>query len=177
VFALLQGCGDTEFEFSSRPCFLYIDNSIHQDATLQAAMTPYSNVFVKVTKEMDGGVQYFRFESNHGASSRVKLDAWDLKRTLILGANNGVIVGYGSLSDPLTFYAFDKECPNCFMPDQVPVRSRPLKMTTGGMAVCSVCGREYDMNIGGKISKGDKGSKMTRYRTKIGGPLGVLEVF
>jgi len=90
--------------------------------------------------------------------------------------NNGLIVGYGNLSDPPIFYAFDRECPNCYDDSRVPIRSFPLRMTSNGMAVCQTCQREYDMNNGGNIVKGDGGNKLTRYRASTTGPYGVLSV-
>lgn len=177
IVTSLQGCDDAEYEFSSRPCFLYIDNSTHQNSTLQTAMTPYTNTFVTISKEIKDGVQYFRFVSNQGEETLAKFDSWDVRRTLIIGMNNGVIVGFGTLSDPLTFYAFDRECPQCFIPEQIPIRSRPLKTTSDGFAECSTCHRRYNLNNGGRGTSGEKNDKLTRYRCKTGGPLGTLEVF
>lgn len=177
VGLVLTGCGDAEYEYSSRTCYFYFDNSTHQDQTLQTAMTPYSNTFVTITKTIEDGVQYIRFTSNQKQNTRAKFDAWDQKRTLILGMNNGIIVGFGSLSSPLTFYAFDLECPKCFIPEQIPVRSRPLSVGSDGFAECGTCHRRYNLNNGGYGINGEKKDKLERYRCKTTGPLGILEVF
>ena len=85
------------------------------------------------------------------------------QRLPILGVNNesGVIVGFGLLSDPPVFYAYDAQCPNCYEND-----SRPrylLSMTSDGKAKCSRCGRTYDMNNSGIIIDGGPGEKLYRY--------------
>lgn len=176
---LLSSCGKTENEFSSRPCVLIFDNSTHNDATLAAAMTPYSGTFVTITLTNHRGARYFKFSSNQGISSESILDAIDLRRSMILGMNDALIVGYGNLSDNngiLPFYAFDRECPNCFDPDEIPVRSYPLHVNTAGIATCNICKRKYNLNNGGILSDGDAGNKMTRYRASTTGPYGILAV-
>ena len=76
----------------------------------------------------------------------------------------------------MTFYAYDLECPNCFDPNYIPVRSKPLSISVNGLATCNLCKRQYDMNNGGIVSKGEGGKKMTRYRAATTGPLGVMSV-
>ena len=173
---LFSNCGDVENEFSTYPCYFVFDNSTHNDATLAAAMTPYSGTFVCVTLTYHGGAQYFKFTSNQNTSSESKLDGIDIRRTLLLGMNEGLIVGYGNLSDPLIFYAYDRECPNCFSPDQIPVRSYPLQINNAGIATCNTCKRKYNLNNGGILTEGEKGNKMTRYRASTTGPYGILSV-
>ena len=174
---LLSSCGNTQYEYSSRACYFVFDNSTHQDPTLSTAMKANSKgIFCYVTKTVLNGATYLVFSNNNGSSSKSIANAIDLKRSIILGMNNGLIVGYGNLSDPATFYAYDSQCPNCFDPDALPVKNYLLKMGSNGIATCPTCKREYDMNNGGNISKGDSGNKMTRYRTSTTGPLGVLFV-
>ena len=172
---LLVSCGDTQYEYSSRRCFLVIDNAVHQDATLASAMTPYTGTFVAITVVINGGAQYFKFTSNQGQTTQSIFNGIDQRRTLLLGMNQGLIVGYSTWSD-LTFYAYDRECPNCFSPDAVPVRSKALQMSSAGIATCQTCHRKYDLNSGGIIVEGDKGDKLVRYRANTTGPFGVLNV-
>lgn len=173
----LTSCGDTQSEFSKQRCYFVFDNSVHQDLTLAAAMDPNSSgVFTTVTHTMRGGARYFVFSSNQGTSSEKIFTAIDQRRTLLLGMNNGLIVGFGNQNIPPIFYAFDRECPNCYDDSRVPVRSYPLRTTSDGMAVCNTCHREYNMNIGGFIVKGDGGDKMTRYTASTTGPYGALSV-
>lgn len=174
---LLTGCGDAQNEFSSAPCYVQVDNSKHQDATLASAMNPSSpGVFCIVSRQSKAGATYFAFSNNVGQSSTSIYNAIDKRLTLVFGLNNGVIVGYGNLSSPAVFYAYDVECPNCFNPQALPVKSRPLKLSSNGIATCAVCKREYNLNNGGVIAKGDGGKKITRYRCATSGPFGVLQV-
>ena len=47
---MFSSCGEAEFEYSSAPCYLIIDNSLHHDATLASALTQYSGTYVTITK-------------------------------------------------------------------------------------------------------------------------------
>ena len=176
---LLSACGDVEREFSSAPCSLYFDNQTHNDATLAAAMTPLSGIFVTITTTSKSGAQYFVFTNNQGHSSQVVFDAKDKQRQqagqLILGLNGAIIVGYG-FSTSQTFYAYDRECPNCFDSNALPLRSYPLKVNNAGIASCSNCHRTYDLNNGGIIASGSGGKKMTRYPVVTTGAYGLLSV-
>lgn len=172
----LTGCGNVENEYSRAECSLLFDNSIHNDAVLAGAMTQYSGVFVTVTTKISNGNSYFVFSSNQGTTSNVIFNALDKKRSVVLGMNGGLIVGYGSSIDG-TLYAFDRECPNCFSPDALPLRSHPLSVNENGFATCSSCHRTYNLNNGGIVSSGDAGSKLTRYHASSTGPYGVLNVY
>ena len=169
-------CVDTQNEFTSRHCYLVIDNATHQDATLASAMTPYSGVFVTITLANHGGAQYFRFQSNQQTSSESIFNAIDQRRSQMLGMNDGLIVGYGLLTDPPVFYGYDRECPNCYDDSRVPLRSYALQVGTNGMATCKNCQRQYDLNNGGIVVAGDAGQKLIRYRAATTGPFGVLSV-
>ena len=133
-------------------------------------------IFCLIKSEVQAGATYFAFTNNAGQSSRSIINAIDQRRTNIIGYNNGVIVGFGTLDYPAVFYAYDKECPNCFDPNALPVRSKPLTMSSNGLATCNVCHRQYNMNSDGIVVAGDSGKKMTRYRASTTGPFGILAV-
>ena len=175
--ALFVACGDVESEFSTAPCALYFDNQTHNNATLAEAMTPFSGIFVTITTTSKSGAQYFVFTNNQGSSSQVVFDAKDKQRQqagqLILGLNGAIIVGYGFSE---TFYAYDRECPNCFDSNALPLRSYPLKVNSAGIASCSNCHRTYDLNNGGVIVSGNGGKKMTRFHAATTGANGLLIV-
>lgn len=176
---MLCGC-NAESETSRYPAYLVIDNSVHNDATLASAMDPMANTFVTITLRSSGGLRQFHFESNKGTSSTVGFNAVDQRlyqaRPFELGMNGALIVGYGTATDGV-FYAYDRECPNCFSPDALPLRSRPLSVNDFGIATCPLCHRQYDLNNGGVIVAGDGGSKMTRYPASATGPYGRLAVY
>ena len=176
--ALFVACGDVESEFSTAPCALYFDNQTHNDVTLFAAMTPLSGIFVTITTTSRSGAQYFVFTNNQGHSSPpVVFDAKDKQRQqagqLILGLNGAIIVGYGFSE---TFYAYDRECPNCFDSNALPLRSYPLKVNSAGIASCSNCHRTYDLNNGGIIASGSGGKMIKPYPSVTTGAYGVLSV-
>ncbi len=175
--ALFAACGETENEYTVGACILIIDNSVHQDATLASAMNPAApGTFCTITQTVKGGAESFVFTNSAGQSSSKILNAIDKKRTIILGHNNGIIVGYGTLNIPAVFYAFDRECPNCFDPNDIPIRSKPLSVSTNGLASCAVCHRQYDLNNDGFVASGEQGKRLTRYRAATTGPFGVLSV-
>ena len=177
ALAVLTSCGDSENEYTTKTCYFIFDNSVHNDATLASAMNPSApGIFCQVTMAMRSGATYYDFANNAGTSSSTIQNAVDTKRTLILGYNNGIIVGYGALDIPASFYAYDRECPNCFDPNAIPMRSAPLTMSSNGIATCAKCHRKYDMNNNGFITDGEKGKRLTRYRATTTGPFGVLVV-
>jgi hypothetical protein len=169
----LGSCDKREFEYSSHRVRLVYDNSLHLDVTLSGAMNSLApGTFCRIS--LSGN--YFTFNDNHGQNSRQPMTAQEQQRLPILGVNNesGVIVGFGLLSDPAVFYAYDAQCPNCYKSD-----SRPryqLSMTSDGKAKCSRCGRTYDMNNGGIVIDGGPGEKLERYHASTTGPNGVLSV-
>ena len=174
---LLMACGDTQHEYTINVAYFVFDNSKHQDATLAAALNVNSpGIFCRVSQSMRDGITQFDFENNAGVTSSVNANALDQQRRVILGHNNGIIVGYGNMSLPATLYVYDRECPNCFDPTAIPVRSKPLSMSHSGLATCGVCHRQYDMNNGGIVVNGDGGNKLTRYRGTCTGPFGILAV-
>ena len=172
---MFSSCGEAEFEYSSAPCYLIIDNSLHQDATLASALTQYSGTYVTITIITKSGARYFSFTNNVGKHTESIFNAYDERRSLILGYYGGLIVGYGNSIDGI-LYAFDRECPNCFDPNMLPLKSRPLSVSENGIATCSYCKRQYNLNIGGFICKGDKGKKMTKYNCPPTKPYGILSV-
>ncbi len=133
-------------------------------------------VFCLVQKTMSGTAEQFAFTNNQGLSSTANFTAKEQRLSLTFGMNNGVIVGFSNLDSPATFYAYDRECPNCFDPDAIPVRSKPLSMSSTGWATCSVCSRVYNLNNRGYIVEGDEGEPLTRYPASTTGPYGVLVV-
>lgn len=177
VTVLLWGCGDAGFEYSHRPCYVVIDNSKHLDATLASAMNNMTpGIFCMIRLTQKNGASYYSFSSNQNMSSEVLLNAIETSMSRIVGLNNGIIVGFGNLDNPATFYAYDRECPNCFDPDAIPMKSRPLNIDYKGHATCSMCKRVYDMNNRGFIIEGDKGNPLTRFPAQTSGPYGTLAV-
>lgn len=169
----LGSCGDLTGEFSRRPCRVIIENI--NDPTLGSALNPMvSGVFCMIEMTHKGGAAHYHCTSNQGLTSDIPWTELDKRRNPIMGLNNGIIVGHGSLDQ--TFFAYDRECPNCFDPDAIPIKSKPLRMNNIGRAICDICKREYDMNNRGIVVKGEAGNKLTRFRASTTGPHGALIV-
>lgn len=163
---LFSGCGETEYEYSRYPCRFVFRNAAARSPALASAINPLSpGIFCRIT--MTGN--YFNFSTNQGLSDRVTMEAPDQEVSIVLGVYNGtgIIVGYGNLNNPATFYAYDSQCPNCYHDSGLPRYS--LTMNTDGTAECGSCHRKYDMNNGGIVSSGDGGDKMIRYRAGVAG--------
>lgn len=180
VAVLASACGSDDYTYSNFHCNLYVDNSTHQDATLASAMNALSpGIFCKIS--YDASSRSYVFSSNQSQETKSRFDAKDTERGNAgrMGMNNGLIVGYGNLSTGdmggYAFYAYDAQCPNCFDYTAIPRRNYPLSMTSAGMAVCSNCKREYNMNTGGNCAN-NNGKGMTLYRATTTGALGVLFV-
>ena len=172
----LASCSNAEFEYSTIPCYFVFNNALRNNATLATAMNPMSpGIFVAVSRE---GVNptYYVFRNNHGQCDSTIVNAIDDHTTIILGMQNGLILGYGNLDNPAPFFAYDRECPNCSHPDDLPLRSHPLTMKTDGTATCATCHRRYNMNTGGNIIEGEHGQQLIRYRCNQPQPYGVVTV-
>lgn len=178
VFALLLvcSCGKIQNEYSDfRPYFVY-NNNVRQCARLAEAMTPNSGIFCIIQQQFISGATYYVFTNSDGLSQKIIQNDRERQGHYVLGYNNGLIVGYGNLSDPQVFYAYDLECPNCFDASSLPVRSKPLHLASGGIAICNVCYRHYNLNNNGVIISGERGKRLTRYRASSTGPYGILSV-
>ena len=178
VALLMTGCGEAENEFTLGVCYFAFDNALYQDATLASAMNVNApGLFCIITKELRSGATCFDFTNSAGVSSSTPMiTSVENRRTLVLGYNNGIIVGYGSMSVPAVFYAFDRQCPNCFHPNTIPIKNYPLSFKSNGIVECKVCHRQYDLNNDGFVASGDDGQRLTRYRASCMGPFGMLLV-
>lgn len=179
--ALLNSCGKVENEFSDRRAYFIFDNQVQNNSVLASAMTPHSNVFVTVSMQTrySGQNSYVEFNfvaGGGGAQQASKATAVDQNRGVVLGINNGLILGYGLLSDPPVFYAYDLQCPNCYSSTAVPRRSYPLTVQANGFATCANCRRKYNLSTGGNVAEGAQGNKLIRYRASTTGPYGLLVV-
>ena len=156
-----QSCGDrVDYEYSSRRIFFTFHNDTHQDPILASALNSMSpGVYCIIRYSYVSGRHSFSFENNQGlrSGSPVWFDGIDLRLESWkhVGQNNGLIVGYGNLDVPAPLYAYDLQCPNCFQPNVLPLRSYELKLSGDGFAFCTNCHRKYNLNTGGNIVSGE----------------------
>lgn len=158
----LMGSCSADSPYSSLHSFLVIDNSQHQNPTLAQLLVPSSGLFATITITQKAGGQFFHLKTNQGVETDIPFNAYDSRRTFVLGQNGALIVGYGIATEGI-FYAYDRECPNCFSPEAIPLRSRPITVNENGMGTCNVCHRTYDLKVGGVVATGDPGKPLTRY--------------
>ena len=172
---MFTACGDTD-EYAEIRCYFIFENNGPRSTALASAMNQMSpGIFCRITM---AGEDYYNFTTNQGLTDQVVRNAIDKQRTVQLGVSNltGIIVGYGSLDNPPTFYAYDSQCPNCCKNNNY-LPKYNLTLHSDGTAECGSCHRKYDMNNGGIVAAGDGGDPMMRYRNaRTTGPQGVLSV-
>ena len=182
----LTACS-SDSEFSTWPCRFSYNNQIHNDATLASAMNSNSRgVFCKISQSTAAGVFYFNFESSDGVTKSSQPMTAEEKQEwqrggIILGINNGIIVGYQTLitDGPFGgFIAYDVQCPNCVRRENNTVNPNYRVSTDSqGIATCPKCGKRYDMNNGGIITNGvENDTGLEKYIAVTMGPLSVLSV-
>lgn len=163
---LVSGCGDAEFEYSGYPCRFVFRQAASRSPALASAINAASpGVFCRIT--MKGN--YFYFSNNQGLSDEVPKTAIDQQVDIILGVykETGIIVGYGNLDYPPSFYAYDSQCTNCYGDTGRPRYS--LSMDTDGTAECPSCHRIYDLNNGGLVVSEGGGKRLINYRASVNG--------
>lgn len=174
---LLSSCGKAEFEYNSpHQCYFVFRNDIHQNSLLATALTPNSNIFIKISKgtEVVQGkpINYIYLSTSDKQPSDKVAITTDIEnyQTYELGANNGIIVGYNVFDQK--FVAFDAQCRNCYSA----MSSCPLSWTNNTSEVkCSKCGRTYSL-YNGNVSSGDGGDRLWEYRVSCTGQYGALTV-
>lgn len=169
--AALAACSGDSL-YCRYPCRLVLNTATYLSPSVLATVGT-KGVFCKATK--GSSATRINFSNSAGLADAVDLAGFDQRATTILGTNGSLIFGYGSLDEPPVLYAYDGECPNCFDPEAVPVVSRRLTLGTDGLATCPTCHRRYNLNTGGGVVDGDRGSRLWRYRASYT-PAGVLMI-
>lgn len=161
VSCWLSSCGKAEEEYSTWPCRFAYDNMIHNDEVLDLAIKVGSpGTFCLITESSQGGRKYLNFLCSNGKSSKQPESAEEVQAKFILGLNNGIIVGFQTLNqEPYGgFVGYDVQCPNCVRRENNTVNPNyRITMNENGIATCSKCGREYDLNNGGLLRNGQEG--------------------
>lgn len=171
------GCDKDTMEYNSQyPCYFSFDTSLHNTSLLLSAVNPLSSGFFAMATKVSGtGTSYTVRVSLYGGQSQDDkvTTAEELRRSCVMGVDNGLIIGCSSLNDGV-LYAFDLQCPNC-LDTNYPVTKCPLTWARSGQWVtCQDCHRSYDLNNGGIVIDGPSGKKLIRYRTSYDGRLLVV---
>jgi DNA-directed RNA polymerase subunit M/transcription elongation factor TFIIS len=172
---------EAESEYSALPCYFAYQNSFYLDETLSTAMNKNSRgVFCQISESFSGGVTYLNFKNNYGLSSQKKETALEQGTAYVIGRNNGIIVGFQTMNDMPRdgFVAYDLQCPNCVRRHTSYINPNyRLDMQSSGIAICTKCGKHYDMNNRGVIQDGEEGDvNLTQYVATTTGPQGYLLV-
>lgn len=95
----------------------------------------------------------------------------------VLGLGNGLIIGMPTIPEMLAqesqVTCYDLCCPNCYHNFHI---LKHLNLQIGGIAMCSSCNRNYDLNNQGIVASGDAGRSLFRYYVNYYSPTQTLTV-
>lgn len=175
--ALFTSCGN-DFEYSSPyACYFRFDNKLHQNGLMAAALTPYSNVFARVSTKKSGGINYVTISTSDSKPAEDVAITTEVENysNFELGANNGIIVGYNTINN--CYVAFDAQCRNCYEDAGAYTPNRTLSWTTNTSEVkCATCGRTYNLNMDGIVTSSEGGLQLWKYHISCTGQYGLLTV-
>ncbi len=164
VMWLSQACGQSDTLYCNLPAHLVVNNA-YQASALYTACTSMGE-FCTVCASSDGKKLEF-----HGSkvTSQLNINQIDAYKGYYLGLS-GLIIGLPTIpemgKDVCTVVCFDRACANCYEEYNF---CKQLAMQTGGFALCGSCGRTYNLNDCGRVSKGEAGRPLYRYRTSYVG--------
>ena len=159
----MGGCSTDDFEFEkNHQCYFTFDCGIHQGTALQSCLNPMSpGLFCMVWKQETAVMRHIQMQLYNRQTEDVAITTEiETRRSCILGANNGLVIGCSTLNNG-QLYAFDRACPNC----EKTGLHKALQWENSGLWLkCPQCERVYDLNNNGFIVNGDSGDKLMRYR-------------
>ena len=168
VCLILFSCVTDNFEYEKKyQCYFTFDCGIHQGTTLQNCLNPISpGVFCMVWSQYSGGVNHIQIQLYNKQAEDVAITTdIERRRSCVLGANNGLVIGCSTLYEG-QLYAFDRQCPNCANNGTL----KAMQWENNGLWLkCPKCERVYDLNNNGFIVKGESGDKLMRYRASYDG--------
>ena len=119
-----------------------------------------------VWSQYSGGVNHIQIQLYNKQAEDVAITTdIERRRSCVLGANNGLVIGCSTLYEG-QLYAFDRQCPNCANNGTL----KAMQWENNGLWLkCPKCERVYDLNNNGFIVKGESGDKLMRYRPSYDG--------
>ena len=166
-FLFFSSCSTDDFEYENKhQCYFTFDCGIHPGTSLQSCLNPMSpGLFCMVWKQEVGVTRHIQMQLYNRQTEDVPITtAIETRRSCILGAKNGLVIGCSTLNNG-QLYAFDRICPNC----EKTGLFKALQWENSGLWLkCPQCGRAYDLNNNGFIVKGESGDKLMRYRASYG---------
>ena len=166
-FFFFSSCSTDDFEYEKKhQCYFTFDCRIHPGTSLQSCLNPMSpGLFCMVWKQEVGVTRHIQLQLYNRQTEDVAITTEiETRRSCILGANNGLVIGCSTLNNG-QLYAFDRICPNC----EKEWFFKTLQWENSGLWLkCPQCERAYDLNNNGFIVKGESGDKLMRYRASYG---------
>lgn len=181
ISCLVVSACSNEGEYSTWPCRFAYDNGLHLDETLASAMNANARgIFCKIWESTTGG-RYLNFQSNQSDKITSQIESeMEKQANFVLGLHNGIIVGFQTFNDyPYGgFVAYDAQCPNCVRRENNTLNPKfAVTMSANGIATCSKCKKQYDLNNGGIVQNGEEGDTgLARYLATTTGPYGYISV-
>lgn len=174
---MLTSCNN-DFEYNSPyACYFRFDNKLHQNGLMASALTPYSNIYAKVSKKTQNKINYVTISTSDGKPSEDVAITTQIENyaNYELGANNGIIVGYNTINS--CYVAYDAQCRNCYENAGAYTPNRELSWTKNTSEVkCAKCGRIYNLNMDGVVTSSEGGKQLWKYHITCTGQYGVLTV-
>ena len=148
-------------------CLFAFDTSLHPIPCHLTGILGNPGHFCKVEASMVNGVRHLKTTRNYdGATEDITISTErERQATIILGANNSIIIGTVSYDNYLV--AYDGQCPNCLK--DYSGTSYPLAWKNNGLQLhCAKCDRSYDVN-NGVIASGKGGVQLLTYYARLDG--------
>lgn len=169
VVLMLMGCGNSQEDISSEPCYFYFSLANHPASILRNSLTGI-NSFVRVRcgyRSTASGARVMHvyvgaFGANAEEDNTITSEL-ELRHDYVLGVYNLLYIGYSTGDNKLM--AYDGQCPNCY--GETGLTRYALDWSHSGLYVrCSSCGREYDLNNRGFVVDGN-GKALIRYNVGV----------
>lgn len=169
VVLMLMGCGNSQEDISSEPCYFYFSLANHPASILRNSLTGI-NSFVRVRcgyRSTASGARVMHvyvgaFGANAEEDNTITSEL-ELRHDYVLGVYNLLYIGYSTGDNKLM--AYDGQCPNCY--GETGLTRYALDWSHSGLYVrCSSCGREYDLNNRGFVVDGN-GKALIRYNAGV----------
>ena len=150
-------------------CNFIFDTSLHPLPCQLTGILGNPGHFCKVESEFMGGVRHLKTTRNYDGSTEdvILRTEKESQVTLVLGANNCIIIGTSSYENRLI--AYDGQCPNCL--EEYGGTRYPLTWQNNGLQLhCAKCGRSYDVN-NGVVTSDNGGKQLLNYYAAFDGTL------
>ena len=148
-------------------CLFAFDTSLHPIPCQLTGILGNPGHFCKVEASMVNGVRHLKTTRNYDGATEdiILLTEKESQATIVLGANNSIIIGTVSYDNRLV--AYDGQCSNCLK--ELNGTSYPLTWKNNGLQLhCAKCDRSYDVN-NGVIASGKGGIQLLTYYARLDG--------